>query len=156
MTPEEKAVIEAAIIERHALGSMLSRTDLAVAVDALLAKQAFLSDGETAVIAEDTSEPVWVPATLGMCLVGDRIRIGQQESAVLKSSAGVWYADVSNYRQPRAWKHTELRLDLDANPGLQQYPASAACEILCTPERKAALLLQEAFPGSAYVSSDVD
>src|SRR4051812_23880369 len=101
-------------------------------------------------------DPEWVPATLLLCLAGDHIRIGQDETDVIRSSAGIWHADTSDAWRPRAWKHTELRMDLSANPGFQEYPPNLACEILCTPERTAALLLQTQFPGSAVISSDVD
>lgn len=107
-------------------------------------------------VVRDDVEQEWVPGTLAQCLVGDRIRIGTDETDVLRCSAGVWHADTSDAWHPRGWKHIELRMDLSANPGFQEYPPNLPCEILATPERKAALLLQSAFPGSAVISSDVD
>lgn len=100
--------------------------------------------------------PVWIESTMLHCLEGDRIRLGAEETTVLRSISGTWHADNSDVWRPKAWKHVELRLDLEANPGLQQYPPNAVVEILCTAERAAALVLQESFPGSAIVSSDVD
>ena len=70
MTPEEKAVIEAAIRERNTLGRLFDTSPITQAVDALLRKQAFLSDGGAAIIREvdpdshgAMTEPSWTPAT---------------------------------------------------------------------------------------------
>lgn len=143
MTPEEKAVIEAATKLYHeGQNDHWTACAVVVAVAAMLKTQ------------EPT--PEWMSATLTHCLAGDHIRIGTDETDVVRCSAGVWYADNSDAWHPKAWKHTELRMDVTINPGFQEYPPNLACEILCTPERKAALLLQQAFPGSAVASSDVD
>jgi hypothetical protein len=100
--------------------------------------------------------PAWQPATLLYCLAGDRIRIGTDETDVLRSSSGAWHANVVSSVLPSGktwdkvtpWEHTELRLDLSANPGFQQYKPNTPCEILCSPERAAVLLLMTVFPGT--------
>lgn len=96
-------------------------------------------------------DPVWVPATFGLCLAGDRIRIGQEETDVLRCSAGVWFVNASDYWQPTPWKHTELRMDLAANPGWREYPADTPCEVLMSPARRAAFLIMSKFPGTTRV-----
>lgn len=73
---------------------------------------------------------------------------------------GEWVPDYVEGASPwfPADRHVELRLELQgptAPAGFQQYPAAAAVEILCTPERLAVLRIQEGFPGSAPISSDV-
>lgn len=99
----------------------------------------------------------WAPATLSLCLAGDHIRIDQDETDVIRTDGGrEWHADNTDPYRPRHWKHIELRMELAANPGFQEYPPNTPCEILCTPERKASLLLQSGFTGSAVISSDVD
>ncbi len=104
-------------------------------------------------------EPTWKPATLLYCLAGDRIRIGQDETDVLRSSSGAWHAQVVSSVLPSGktwdkvtpWEHTELRLDLSANPGFQEYPPNLPCEILCTPERLAILHLMQGIPGTTVI-----
>lgn len=98
----------------------------------------------------------WLPATFALCLAGDRIRIGADETDVTSHSLGQWHADVSDPYRPKRWDHVELLMDVTINPGKRNYPPNTPCEILCTPERKATLLLQQGFPGSVVTSSDVD
>jgi hypothetical protein len=93
----------------------------------------------------------WVTAFLHFALAGDRIRINGQESKVLRSSAGVWYVNTADYWHPTPWKHTELRLDLEANPGFLEYPPNLECEILMTPERLAVYTMQQHFPGTSVI-----
>lgn len=143
MTPEEKAVIEAAVKLYHE-----GQNDhwTACVVENAVGKM----------LASRESAPEWAPAILSLCLAGDHIRIGTDETDVLSSSVGTWHVDNTDPWHPKPWTHVELYLDLAANPGFQQYPPNSPVEILCSPERKAALLLQSAFPGSAVISSDVD
>lgn len=96
-------------------------------------------------------DPVWVPATFGLCLAGDRIRIGQEETDVLRTTAGVWFVNTSNYWQPTPWKHTELRMDLAANRGWREYSPDVRCEILMSPARRAAFEIMLKFPGTTQV-----
>lgn len=104
-------------------------------------------------------DKTWEPATLLYCLAGDRIRIGQDETDVLRSSSGAWHAQVVSSVLPSGktwdkvtpWEHTELRLDLSANPGFQEYPPNLPCEILCTPERLAILHLMQGIPGTTVI-----
>jgi hypothetical protein len=103
----------------------------------------------------------WVPTTLLYALAGDRLRIGQDETDVLRSSSGAWHANVVSSVLPSGktwdkihpWEHRELRLELSANPGFQQYPEDLACEILMSAERRAVHLLMSAFPGSTVLDS---
>jgi hypothetical protein len=142
VTPEEKAVIEAAIIERNSLGSIFSQTELTAAVDALLAvEESYRSE----VLKQE-----WRPATFADCLAGDRIRIGDQESDVIWTTGPQqfharnreWIDDAGKTRDHQTpWEHIEVRMDLSANPGRREYVPSTPCEILCTPERAAALML---------------
>jgi len=103
-----------------------------------------------------TAAPQWLPATLGACLAGDRMRIGTEETDVLFSSRATWLLDNTNPRWPRAWEHEELVLDLSAHPGRRQYPPDLACEIFCDAERAAVLALQQGFSGTTVVSSEVN
>ena len=139
MTPQEKAVIEAA---RNLIASDDSPLDI--------------RELRRAVADLPEPPPEWVTATFRDCLAGDRIRLGQEETDVIRCSSGIWHVDTSDAWRPRAWEHLELRMDLAANPGFQQYPPNTPCEILCTPARAALLTLQSAFPGSTVISSDVD
>lgn len=102
-------------------------------------------------LANDTSLSEWVPATLKDCLAGDRIRIGQDETTVSRTTMGVWNASTGDAWHPRKWPHVELRMDLEANPGLKEYPTDLACEIFMDPARQAAHILAQSFPGSSYV-----
>ncbi len=99
----------------------------------------------------DYVPPAWESAVLLYCLAGDRIRIGTEETDVLRSGSGVWYVNTENYWHPTPWRHTEVRLDLAANPGFLEYPPNTPCEIWCTPERRAVLALQQDFPGVTEV-----
>lgn len=146
-TPEEKAVIEAAIADHvHGCapewcgGSRLDPCRLANVIEAY----------------QRASGPVWVETTMTNCLINDRIRIGAEETTVLRSTHGLWHADNRDPWFPVKWQHVELRLELEAVSGLKQYPPAASIEILCTPERLAVLRIQEGFPGSAVTSSHVD
>jgi hypothetical protein len=103
----------------------------------------------------------WVPTTLLYALAGDRLRIGQEETDVLRSSSGAWHANVISSVLPSGkvwdkihpWEHRELRLELSANPGFRHYPQDHACEILMSAERRAVHLLMSAFPGSTVLDS---
>lgn len=138
MTPEEGAVIEAALVAVTARSDRRDyRIDLLMeAAGALLAARA---------------KPEWHPATFMHVLAGDRIRLGQDEATVLRCNLGIWHADTSDAWRPKAWTHTELRMELDVVPGFQQYPPGTACEILCTPLRLAVLRMGQAFPGSTVI-----
>jgi hypothetical protein len=108
-----------------------------------------------------TAAPEWLPATFADCIIGDRVRLGQEETTVRDTNTLLWHArnrewtdDAGKTRDHQTpWEHTVLRMDLEANPGMHEYPAGTACEILCDAERKAFLLLQQGFPGSSVVSS---
>jgi len=100
---------------------------------------------------EPVDAPTWHPATLGAALAGDRIRIGEEETDVIRCSLGTWHADTSDAWRPKAWEHVELRMELTAVPGFVQYPPATPCEILCSPERAAILRWENAFPGSKVI-----
>lgn len=206
MTPEEKAVIQAAIALVY--GTPESQSDSALllaAVDALIfacpqcnqGGHTCPGDGEsvahgetdcgkhdeqsyrglnclncdslvasvTRVDGTEEGEPArdcehgprWLSAAFADCLAGDRIRIGQEETVVRQAGTQKWHArnrewtdDAGKTRDHQTpWEHTVLRMDLEANPGMHEYPAGTACEILCDAERKASLLLQQSFPGTS-------
>lgn len=98
----------------------------------------------------------WVPATFGDLWPGDRVRIGTQEADVTKVSRGDWHArnrvwidDAGRERDHQTpWEHEELNIDLTANPGMHDYDPGIACEILADADRRAALIIQQAFPGT--------
>lgn len=163
MTPEEKAVIQAAITWRESFvykdaamigAGPIADAALAKVIDALilsLPPPVIDREAEENAALESGVPPEWVPAVFLLCLAGDRIRIGEQETDVIRSNAGVWHVDTSDYWQPKTWPHTELRMDLAANPGFREYPPQTPCEILCTPERRAVLEVMRAFPGTQRV-----
>jgi hypothetical protein len=107
-----------------------------------------IDESQEAVVTVKADDPVWVETTMTNCLINDRIRIGAEETTVLRSNHGLWHVDGQNYWQPVRWDHIELRMELESVPGFRQYPPAASIEILCTPERLAVLRLQEAFPGA--------
>lgn len=144
MTPEERAVIGAAIEWYERQPHISNERDEFDAVPLTCAVEALIESRKP---AEE-----WTPATLLYCLANDRIRIGTDETKVLRSSSGLWYVNTENYWHPTPWRHTELRLELEANPGFQEYPPSLECEILMSPERLAVFALQQAFPGTAVIS----
>lgn len=99
--------------------------------------------------------PRWIPATFADCLAGDHIRIGAEETDVLRANRGIWHADARDERRPKAWQHLEVRLELVAVGGFPVYPPAQAIEILMTPERHAVHTLAQAFPGSTVESEVV-
>lgn len=181
MTPEERAVIQAAIEWRTAIPGRDQRQVMALqdAAWSLITSCPqcnqgghtcpgdgnWIAHGETdcgqhddphqdaveAAMAETYgAEQEWLPAAFGDLLAGDRIRIGQQETIVTRTSRPAEWHTANGGR--RRWDHVELRMDLEANPGMQQYPPDTACEVLCDAERRAVLLLEQGFPGSSIVS----
>lgn len=167
MTPEEKAVVEAAIAERNSLWNLFAtgeNSPLIAAIDALIYScpecnagghtcpgdgnpigHTAADCGEHDQINEADLIPAakWIETTMGHCLINDRIRIGSEEATVLRSNRGVWNVDARNEWRPKAWQHVELRLELDVVPGFKQYPEHASIDLLCTPERLAVLRIQE-------------
>jgi len=142
VTPEEKALIDV-VLKRVELAEPMPRA-------VYLAAETLYRSYPGYPNLEQPAE--WVPATFRDCLAGDRIRIGQQETIVRECSLGAWHVDNRDPWRPKGWEHTELRMDLEANPGLKEYPPATACEILMSPDRKAAHLLVQEFPGSQIVS----
>jgi hypothetical protein len=162
MTPEERAVIEAAFAWKSAVPSgdrADAETVLWRALEALdyevPRRPTEAEYGSLPILDPTILKPAaleWVETTMRQCLAGDRIRIGAEETDVIRSSSGIWHADSSDAWHPRAWEHLELRMELAVVPGFTQYPPDASVEILCTSERKALLLLQGAFPGTTVIS----
>jgi hypothetical protein len=187
MTPEEKAVVQAAI-EAHQIGrepSVAQQNILRTAVHQLIfncpecnqgghtcpGDGNWIAHGESDCGQHDECQcsrteraychaenchggadiKEWHPATFADCLAGDRIRIGDQESDVLWTTGPQrfhvrnreWTGDDGKVRDHTVgrWDHIELRMDLSANPGRREYVPFTECEILCTPERAAALML---------------
>lgn len=99
---------------------------------------------------------VWTPATFGDLWPGDRVRIGTQEADVTRVNRGLWHTrnrvwidDTGRERDHQTpWEHEELNIDLTANPGLHDYDPAIKCEILADADRRAALIIQRAFPGT--------
>lgn len=64
--------------------------------------------------------------------------------------SGKWWDEIVG-----PWDHFEVRASLAVNggeaTGLVQYPSDTAVEILCTPERKAQLILARAFIGTTKI-----
>jgi hypothetical protein len=203
VTPEEKAVIDAAIEWRHVAGRDVDQSipgvsptgDLKGVVDALIfscpecnagghtcpgdgnpishtatdcgeheeetPSNAGRAWGKPKQVGDGQMISDWVPTTLLYALAGDRLRIGQDETDVLRSSSGAWHANVISSVLPSGkvwdkihpWEHRELRLELSANPGFRHYPEDHSCEILMSAERRAVHLLMSAFPGSTVLDS---
>jgi hypothetical protein len=161
VTPEEKAVIDAAMREHRGCapescgGSGLDPCRLGYAIQELQAVQESFRVEQAKLVRD------WVPTTLLYALAGDRLRIGQDETDVLRSSSGAWHANVISSVMPSGkvwdkihpWEHRELRLELSANPGFRHYPEDHSCEILMSAERRAVHLLMSAFPGSTVLDS---
>lgn len=155
MTPEEKAVLDLAIEWGHAVPGSHERSHIGRFLESAI-KALIYSRAPSDCACDPTKRMYcaainchggaeikeWRPAALRFVLAGDRIRIGTDETIVTASSLGVWHADNMDPWRPVAWTHEELRLDLEANPGLKQYPANTPCDILCDAARAAALLLQ--------------
>ena len=151
MTPEEKAVIEAAIAERNSLWNLFAtgkNSPLVSAIDALIESRGTVEP-----------LPIWTPATFWDVMPGDRVRIGTQEADVTKVSRGSWHArnrewiddsgKVRDHQTP--WNHEELNIDLSANPGMHSYDPDVQVEILADETRRAAMLLHDVFPGTKPV-----
>lgn len=139
MTPEERDIVETAL-------DWSATKDDRRLIDLIQA-----CNGYREANASKEDDPRWVPATFLMCLAGDRIRVGGeggQETDVFRSSSGVWHVNNADAWHPTPWVHTELRMDLAANPGFQQYPPDTACEILMSAERYAVHLFMQTFPGT--------
>jgi len=137
MTPEEKAVIQAAIAFVYGTPEKRgAHSPLLAAVENLPVNGIYTPDR-------------WVPATFADCLAGDRIRIGDQESDVLWTTGPQQFHVKQGWRDGQRfterWDHIELRMDLSANPGRRVYLPSTPCEILCTSERAAKLELSTLF-----------
>jgi len=147
VTPEEKAVIEAAMSWAWTPSETRKLTDLKRVADELRA----IRTAEAGWPPAPPLPPQWHPATFADCLAGDRIRIGDQESDVLWTTGPQqfhvrnreWTGDDGKVRDHAVgrWDHIEVRMDLSANPGRREYVPSTPCEILCAPERAAALML---------------
>lgn len=138
MTPEEEAVIAAAIEWHQGEDPEEWRDSLLIeSVRDLLASRR-------------PPEPVavWVPATFADCLGNDRIRLNGEEAIVLRATRGIWHADTRDEWRPKAWDHVEVRLALDVVPELSLYPPNGPIEILMTEERRAVHIMSQAFPGT--------
>lgn len=99
------------------------------------------------------ASPKWVETTMLFALAGDRIRIGAEETNVLRSTSGVWHVNNADAWHPTPWKHTELRMELEAVPGFVEYPPAASIEISMTLERRAVHTIMLAFPGASLVDA---
>lgn len=115
---------------------------------------------------EIIAEPTYELATFLLIEPGDDIRIpGTTDTAdVISVVRDLWHANVRSRLMPSGkwwdeivgrWDHFEVRASLAVNggesTGLVQYPSDTAVEILCTPERKAHLILARAFIGTTKI-----
>lgn len=95
--------------------------------------------------------PEWVPSFFRHVIAGDRLRIGQDRAEVVSCRISEWHVDNTNKYEPRPWNHTEVHVLLrinDDDPTVAlplQFPPDTPVEILADRERKAQLILQEAF-----------
>ena len=97
-------------------------------------------------------EPEWVPTTWRYVLKGDEVRLGESEAEVMASNVGDWHVDASDYWRPKAWEHTEVKVQLRHTGDLWlPWPPDSAVEILMDGTRKAAYVLQQAFEGTREV-----
>lgn len=112
--------------------------------------------------------PTYEGATFLLIEPGDDIRIategGYDTADVISVVRNLWHANVKSRLMPNgrwwdeivgAWDHFEVRASLAVNggepTGLVQYPSDTPVEILCTPERKAQLILARVFIGTTEV-----
>ena len=180
MTPEERAVIQAAIAWKEGLDPIRFRhvhgdpSDvLLVAVNALIFRCADCnsgghrcpSDGKSIPHGEaDCGEPEWILTDWIHVLPGDTIRVPgkTQEATVQSLQIGEWHADVMSrlmesgrwWDDVTAWDHKEIAVRLTHMPErLLRFRPGAPIEILMSEERKAILVLQGTFPGSTIVQS---
>lgn len=86
----------------------------------------------------------WIPAVIWDALAGDKIRAGSERQGWTEGEVTRRYAAKIKGRQA-------LMADLTCRPGMHPYPLDFAIEIWCTPERKAQLTMQQAFPGSEVI-----
>lgn len=169
MTPEEKAVIQAAIKEHHGCapescgGSRMDPCSLGNALDDLVASKLprYINpeDGSNSVAEIEPQEPapVWLPAEWQHVLSGDRVRIGQQEADVETSNNSVpganqfhahedgWVWDEQlqkNVMKVSRWDHKEISIKLAHLAEKLPFPPGAPVEILMNRERQAIHLLQ--------------
>jgi hypothetical protein len=171
VTPEEKAVIQAAIKTRsQALAGLPSAADeLRVAIDELIyacndcnyGKHQCpgcgedIQHGDTDCGKDCTRVDVleWIPSVMRHVQKHDELRIGTDVAICVASTAIDWHADNSNKYEPQPWEHTEVRLQLRIGDELFSllFAPNTPVEILCSAERKAQLLLQQSFPGTREV-----
>ncbi len=100
----------------------------------------------------DCGHPDWMPATWRYVLKGDWVRLGESEAEVTASNVGEWHVDTSDYWRPKPWEHTEVKVQLKHTGKVWlPWPASSEVEILMDGTRRAAYVLQQAFPGTREV-----
>lgn len=159
MTPEEKAVIQAALgaheCEFECPGFTLN-ADLFKAVRALIDSR-ITANAEPNLGAGDV---IWRATTWGMVLYGDEVRLpGRPDTAMMVTSitpeqlwhvkdggTGKWWDDVAIEHIAR----TARMLDRNVPVTL---PPETPIEICMDAERRAAYVLQQTFPGSEKLSS---
>jgi hypothetical protein len=165
VTPEEKAVIEAAMLWRDRGEHERARGTLETAVDALIATrdecrcvrtERMYCHAENCHGGADVAD--WVPATIADALAGDRVRLGGSE-AVVEGVGPAWHGHVrpgsgtSSNNPPMAQEHTLIPIRLAGRKELLHLAPTLAIEILADASRRAALVLQHAFPGSTSITS---
>lgn len=169
----ELKVVQEAIARRFGeIGQLFDDSPLARAVDALIfacpqcnaGGHACPGDGQGIPHGatdcgehEEDAEPAWTPATWGVVLAGDRVRLGTQEADVESAVAQTWHADNADPYRPKPWEHTVMRVRLTHLAESLSFPAGDPVEILADAERRAALTLSTAFAGTGHLpSANVD
>lgn len=94
-----------------------------------------------------TGAPTWEKAVIWDALAGDKIRAGSEADGWTEGEVTRRYAAKIKGRQA-------LMADLTCRPGMHPYPLDFAIEIWCTPERKAQMVMQQAFPGSEVIGEE--
>jgi len=199
VTPEEKAVVQAAIAWRHSLDNRSYVRIVGSPEDRLLnatltliygcsdcnygrhvcpgcgenighednccIPYSIIAGGEPWTVAEVQELPLWVLSEWQHVIMGDIVRLPgrpETEASVGSVQRQQWHADSREYTgqdgKVRDWvtphEHEIIfaRLILDGSERTVNFPLETPVEILTTASRRAALTVQQAFPGSEVIS----
>jgi hypothetical protein len=164
MTPEEKAVIDAAqAVREQTVTDPYSPPvlgDLLRAVDTLtLARRVTVQESP---VLETQHPAEWTPTVWGYVQRGDRVRLNGQEADIIAGGVGDWHTEVSSWKDKvtgkmrdnvtGAWDRREanvrLRLANGAEAGPYTFADNLEIEILMSRERKAVHLLATEMNGT--------
>lgn len=152
MTPEEQAVIDAALT--------WGRTEtIGQAEDASYALQDALAELVKSRIPDTSAK--WVETTWRYALPGDHVRMNGAYATVMKSSTSHWHIDPQSSKyEPIALEHEAVNVALALPVGPEDeystvkpysFVPGLAVEIEMTAERRAVHTVQRAFPGSTLL-----